>query len=97
PPTANFITADGLGGFDRKAADEDGEALEQHAVRWVQEVVAPVDDVAERLLPEGMVTRAFCQQRQAALQSCSQRLGREELDAGRRELDGHRQAVQAPA
>jgi hypothetical protein len=42
--------ADVLGRFEREAADEDGEAVEQLPLHLVEQIVTPVDRRAERLL-----------------------------------------------
>ena len=62
-----------------------------------EQVVAPGDRVAHRLLPGGQVARAAGQQRQPPLQPGEQRRRREDLDARGGQLDGQRQAVQAAA
>ena len=60
----------------------------------VEEVVAPGDGAAERLLALGQVARAGGEERQLVLEPRPHRVRREELDPGRRELDGQRHAVQ---
>ena len=77
--------------------DEDRQAAEQAPLVLVQQVVAPGDGVAQRLLAGREIARAAGQQRQPALQPAQHRLGRQQPDAGRRQLDRQRQAVQPGA
>src|SRR5439155_25070187 len=60
--------ADLLGGFQREAAAEDGEAREEGALRFVQLVVAPIDRRAQRLVPRMAGARAGGQQPKAIRQ-----------------------------
>ena len=54
--------ADGLGRLERAAAGEDREAPEQRLLGRRQQVVAPVDRAAQRLLALRQVARAAGQQ-----------------------------------
>ena len=88
---------DGLRGLQREAADEDREPAEEALLLGCQQVVAPGDGIAHRLLPRRQVARASGQQRQPVLKSREQRCGREHLDPRRGQLDGQRQPVQSAA
>ena len=90
-------SAHGVGGFQRPAADEDGEAAEEAALGLVQQVVAPGDRVAQRLLTGRQVACAAGQEGKSSLQPADDRLGREQADPGGRQLDRQRQAVQPDA
>jgi hypothetical protein len=57
----------------------------------------PVDCPAQRLLARGSVARTADKQLQAFLEATDQRLRRQHPDAGRSQLDGERQPVQALA
>ena len=58
--------ADRLGGLERAAADEDGEAREQRLLVGAEQLVAPVDRRAQRLLALGQVARAAGEELEAA-------------------------------
>ena len=49
--------ADGLGRLQRASADEDGKAAKQSLLGFIQQIVAPVDGLAERLLTFRQVER----------------------------------------
>ena len=89
--------ADGLGGVERAAAVEDGEAREERLLVGAEQVVAPVDRRAERLLARGQVAWAAGEEVEALLEPGEQRLRREQLRAGGGELDREREAVEADA
>ena len=80
-------------GVEREAAGEDGEAPEERLLVRGEQVVAPGDRVAHRLLPGRQVAVAARQERQAPLQPGQQCRRREDLDAGGGQLDRQRQAV----
>ena len=92
-----LAAADGLGGVERAAAGEDGEAREERLLVRAEQVVAPVDRRAERLLAGGQVARAAGEEVEALLEPREQRLRREQLRARGRELDRERQPVEADA
>jgi hypothetical protein len=79
------------------AAGEDGEASEQRLLTDVEEVVAPRDRVAQRLLPFWQVPRSCPEQPQPAIQPVEQRLRGEQFDPSGRQLDCQRQPVEPPA
>src|SRR5438552_8028057 len=54
--------------LEARAADEHAEAREEHPVGLVEEVVAPADGAAQRLLAGRQVLRAAGQQREAGLE-----------------------------
>ncbi len=92
-----LVTADGLGGGERAAAGEDGEAREECLLVRAEQVVAPVDRRAERLLARGHVPWAAGEEVEALLEPGEQRLRREQLGARGRELDRERESVEADA
>ena len=63
----------------------------------LEQVVAPVDRVAERALPRRQIVGAAGEQVEPLLEPAEDRLRREQLDARGRELDRERQAVEAAA
>ena len=70
---------------------------EELPVLRAEQVVAPVDRRAERLLARRLVARPAGEQLEAPLEPGEQRLRREQLRARGRELDRERQAVEADA
>jgi hypothetical protein len=56
------IAAYVLHGVERAAADEDGESAEQRLLLRREQVVAPGDSGAERLLTERQIARAAAQE-----------------------------------
>ena len=89
--------ADGLGRFQVAAADEHGEPREKAPLALVEQVVAPGDGAAQRLLALGQVARAGRQDAELVLESLEDRVGLKQLDAGRRELDRQRHPVEPGA
>ena len=88
--------ADGLGGRQRPAADEDGEAAEQSPLGVVEQVVAGVDRGAQRAVSFRRVLRGGGQLEPVA--EARQKLaGAENLDAGCCQLDRERQGVERGA
>jgi hypothetical protein len=73
------------------------EQLEECLFRVVQELVAPIDGCAKRLLPLGQVTWTAPQQRESISEADPQRLRREETQARGREFDRQWQAVESAA
>ena len=86
--------ADGLRGGEVDAALEDGQAVEEQPVALVEQVVAPRDRAAQRLLALGQVTRAAERAGELVLEPGANGVGREELDPGGRQLDGQRHPVE---
>jgi hypothetical protein len=84
----------GFGSLQRKPADKHSQAAKQALLVFAQQVVAPVDRAANGLLAGRQVARAAGEERQRVCQAGQQRLGREQLDACRGQLDRQRQAVQ---
>ena len=89
--------ADGLGRLEVAAAGEDGQAVEEPPPAVVEQVVAPGDRAAQRLLARRQVARAGRQQVELVLEPGEDRVGRQELDPGGGQLDGERHAVEAGA
>ena len=87
--------ADGLGGPEPAAAPEDGEAAEQDALALVEQSVAPRDRVAQRPLARRLVGGAVGEQVERMREPLQHRLGREDTDTRRCELDRERQTVEA--
>ena len=73
------------------------EAREERLLLRQQQVVAPGDRPAQRLLARGEVLRAARQQRQPLVEAAQERRRRERPHPGRRQLDRQRQAVQPDA
>ena len=84
----------GLGRLEVAAADEHRQAVEEPALAVVEQVVAPGDRAAQRLLARRQVARPGGQDVELMLEPVEDRVGREELDACRGELDRERHAVE---
>jgi hypothetical protein len=77
------------------ATAEDGQAVDESAGTGLEQVVAPGDRPAQRLLALREVARSGRQQREMVLEAGEDLVGRQQLDAGGGELDRKRHAVQA--
>ncbi len=82
-----------LRGRERAAAGEHREAGEQPLLVPVEEVVAPLDRRAQRLLA-GVCVATALQEIEAVREAIEDLRRRERLRAGSRELDGERQVVE---
>ena len=92
--------ADGLGGGEREAAGEGAEAGEERLFAGREQVVAPADGIAERALAGGQVARrrgGVGGDGKPGVDADQQRGGGEEIHAGRGQLDGERQPIEALA
>ena len=90
-------TTDRLGGFERAPAGEDRQPSEQHLLRLAEQVDAPGDGAAQRLVAQRLIARAAGQQRQAAVHAHEHGFGRQQSDASGRQLDAQWQAVESMA
>jgi hypothetical protein len=88
---------DAFGRLDGGAAGEHGKAREVRLDVVVEEVVAPVDRGAQRLLAEVGVARARAGSREGVVEARGDLRRREQIAAGGRQLHGEWQAVHAPA
>ena len=77
-----------------RAATEDRQQLEEPLLGGAQELVAPLDRRAQRLLPLGQIAGAAAEVLEAAAESIPERLRREEVQARGGELDRQRQPVE---
>ena len=89
-----FHPADCVDRIHAGAAGEDGQAAEEGALALFEQVVAPVDGAAQRLLALGPVTRAAGEQVETPSQAREHGLRREDVDPRRRQLDREWQAVE---
>ena len=85
--------ADELGRLEREPADEDGRARKEGPRRRIEELVAPVDRAAQRLVAGRQVAGAAGQELQPLLEARRDGLRRQELHPRRRELDRERKTV----
>ena len=88
---------DGLGRHHRCAAGEHGKAREALLLLVVEQVVAPVDCRAQRLLTGGRVAGTGAQRTEDDVQALGDLAGRQHAAAGGRQLDRQWEAVDAPA
>ena len=88
--------ADLLGRLERAAAAEDRQAFEQEPLLLAEEVVAPFDRRAQRLLA-GIDPAAGLEQVEPFGETVEQLLGGKHGDAGGRELEGEREVVELRA
>ncbi len=86
-----------LGGLEGAGAGEHREAAEQALLGVAQQLVAPVDRLAQRLLPHRQVGAAAGEQGQPPFEAAEHLRRREDADPRRRQLDGERQPVEAGA
>ena len=89
------VRADGLGGRQVATAGEHRQPLEHALLVVEEELVAPVDDRAQRLLARERGARPAGEQAEPIVQAGGDLRDRERAGAGRRELDGERQPVEA--
>lgn len=87
----------GFGSLQGAAADEDGEPAEEALLLIRQQVVAPLDGVAQCLLAGGQIAWAPGEEVQAMRETLEQGLWGQQLAARRRQFDGQRQSVQTHA
>ena len=92
-----LVGADGLGRRQVAAAGEHRQPLEHPLLVVEQQLVAPVDDGAQRLLPRQRRPGAAGEQAEPIVEAGRDLLDRERTRAGRGELDGERQPVEAGA
>jgi hypothetical protein len=85
-----FEGADGLHHLQGAPADEYGQAREKQLLVGREQVVAPVDGIAQRLLACRQVTRTPGEHSQPAAQLPEQRLGWQNMHPRGRQLDGQR-------
>ena len=89
--------ADRLGRLERTPRREDRQPSEDGPLRLGQEVVAPVDRGAQRLMPRDRRPASAGQEAEAVVEACCDLLDRERPDPSRGELDRQRDPVQAAA
>ena len=90
--------ADRLGRLERRSRPRTRPAA--HRSRRspsLEQVVAPGDRAAQRLLALGQVARSRRQDAELVLEAAQDRVGRQELDPGRRQLDRERHPVEPGA
>ena len=86
-----------FGCFEREAAYENAESRKEHLLRFVEQLVAPRDGVAEGALAVRDIAGASGQHGKPLVEPIEESFGGEDFRAGRRELDGQRKTVQPPA
>src|SRR5260370_7762890 len=88
-------STDRLDGLEGAATDKDGEPPEEPLLIGVEQLIAPLDGPAQRLLPRWCVAYTTRQHRQSPAQPSEQRWWRQQFDAGGGQFNGQRQAIQA--
>jgi hypothetical protein len=83
--------------FEGKSTVEDRHPAKDALLGGAQQIVAPSDGLAHRLLPWGAVAVAAGQQGERAVQPLEQGGHRQDPQAGRRQLDGERETIQPAA
>ena len=86
--------ADRFGRGEVAATGEDRQPIEQSLAAVVEQVVAPGDRAAQRLLTLGQVARPGRQDVELVIEPDEDRVGAEQLDPGRGQLDRERHAVE---
>ena len=97
PPTSSAGPQIASAEVDVAAAGEDRQPVEQAARPRVEQVVAPGDRAAQRLLAGGQVARPRREDVELVVESDEDRVRREDLDPGGGELDGQRHPMEAGA
>ena len=87
--------ADRFRTLDRTGTGEHREPAKEPPFGLAEQLVAPVDRLAEGLLPDGKVAPAAGQDVEAALEAGSNLHGGQDAGARRRQLDCERQAIDA--
>ena len=90
-------TADGLGGLERASASEHRQPSEDALLIVEQQVIAPLDDGPEGLLPWQRGPRTACQEAEAIVQPGCQLVYGDGAHAAGGQLDRQRHAVQSMA
>ena len=88
---------DRLGRLERAAADKDRQSAEEALFGLTEQVVAPRNRAAQRLLSSGQIPGAAGEDLQPAFHPAEHRRRRQCLHTCRRQLDGQRQPVEAVA
>ena len=81
--------------MERRAGREDGEPCQQRPLVLVEEVVAPVDGLPQRLLSRREIARPAREESEALVEPLAQHTRRECSDPRSGELDRERQSVDA--
>ena len=89
--------ADRLCSLEAPAAGEHRQPGHELLLLRVEQLEAPFDRCAQRLLPLGQVPCPACEERQPLLQPFEQGVGRQELHEGGCQLDREREAVEPAA
>ena len=89
--------ADGLRRLQRPATGEHGQPAQEQALRLAQQVIAPVQRRAERLLARQGSAATAGQQAKAVVEPRPQLVERQRRESCGCQLDGERQAIQPPA
>ena len=85
------------GRLQHRTAAEDGEAAPEHSLGVVEQVPAPVDDRAERLMPRHRGAASAGQQPEPVIEAGRDLLRGHGAQPGRGELDRERHAVESTA
>src|SRR5881275_2800996 len=89
--------ADGLGGGERAAADEDGKAAEERLLGGTEQIMAPGDRLAEGLVAWRVIGEDGAEQVEPLLETGEQVARRQQPDPRGGHLDRQRQAIEARA
>ena len=89
--------ADDLGRIEAEPSFEHREAIEEQPVGHLEDLIAPGDRPAQRLLPRGQVTGPGCEQGELVFEPGEDRIGTEQLDPGGGKLDGQGHALEPRA
>ena len=92
PPAAHDF-----GGLQRPRTTEHGQPAQQDLLVLTQQVVAPVDQRAQRLMPTRRGRTAAGQHLELIVQASRKLLGRQHVHPGRRQLQRKRDTVQPSA
>src|SRR5262245_29354509 len=86
-PDVLLVAADGFGALEVKAAGEYGEALEQFLLAWIEQVVGPVDQCLEGLVPRKCGAASACEKSETPIEAFLDLVDPDGANSCRRELD----------
>ena len=85
--------ADRLRRFERPTTGEHAQAREAAPLGFIEQLIAPADRLAQRLVPRGNVACTPREHTQAVVEPLKDPTDREHVDPGRRELEREREPV----
>ncbi len=94
--TQGLLCANHRDGSQRPSSGEDPQPPEHDLLRFVEEVMAPLDGGAQRSMSLRRVERPSIEQCQAIVEAAQQRVGREQAQSRGRQFDREWETIQPP-